>query len=110
MEAIVETGAEETLTANPGCMLQLQQGLAAAGHDVAVRHVVDILDEAYRQEDRTPTRADRVASQRSQGRGTGPLQMNLDEARASQMAGSRRRGPFGRQPDSNRRRPRNHQS
>ena len=103
VEAIVETGAEETITANPGCMLQLQQGLASAGHDVAVRHVVDILDEAYRREDRTPMRADRVARQRSQGRGSAPLQMDLDEARASQMAGSRRRGSFGRQPDSNRR-------
>ena len=109
VEAIVETGAEEAITANPGCMLQLQQGLATAGHGVAVRHVVDILDEAYRQEDPTPTRADRVASQRSQSRGSAPLQMDLDEARASQMSGSRRRGPFGRQPGSSRRQPRNRQ-
>jgi glycolate oxidase iron-sulfur subunit len=107
VEEIAETGAEETITANPGCMLQLQQGLAAAGHDVAVRHVVDILDEAYRLEDPTPSRGERVATQLYQSRGAAPLQMDMEEARASQMPGSRRRGPFGRRPDSNRRQPRN---
>ena len=51
---IAATGAEQVVTANPGCMLQIQQGLtatpcAATGQRVA--HVVDLLDEAYRAEE-----------------------------------------------------------
>ena len=34
-------------SANPGCMIQLQAGLARAGSNVRVCHVVDLLDEAY---------------------------------------------------------------
>ena len=50
---IAATGAEQVATANPGCMMQIEQGLAAkpcpaAGSRVA--HVVDLLDEAYRRE------------------------------------------------------------
>ena len=52
LDSIASTGADEVITANPGCMLQLEQGLRAAGEDTAVRHVVDILDEAYRLEER----------------------------------------------------------
>ena len=49
------TGAEQVVTANPGCMMQIAQGLettecAAASRRVA--HVVDLLDEAYRNEDK----------------------------------------------------------
>ena len=106
VEAIIETGAEEAITANPGCMLQLQQGLAAAGQKTPVRHVVDILDEAYRLEDSSALRGERSVARRSPGRGQAPLQMDLEEARASQMAG--RRGPSGLLPGSNRKRPRNH--
>ena len=61
VEAIVETETEETITANPGCMLQLEQGLRSSGHDIPVRHVVDILDEAYRLEEPTPARGERAA-------------------------------------------------
>ncbi len=107
VEAIIETEAEEAITANPGCMLQLQQGLATAGHDIAVRHVVDILDEAYRLEETSPGRGERSSTPRTQAPSQAPLQMDLEEARASQMQGTRRRGLFGRQPDSNRRQPRN---
>jgi glycolate dehydrogenase iron-sulfur subunit len=47
IEAILETGAEAVVTANPGCMLQLQAGLRARGRaDVAVLHVVEVLDRA----------------------------------------------------------------
>jgi glycolate oxidase iron-sulfur subunit len=35
-------------TANPGCMLQLQAGVRMYGTGQIVRHVVEILDEAYR--------------------------------------------------------------
>ncbi len=34
-------------TANPGCMLQLQAGVAMHGKGQAVKHVVELLDEAY---------------------------------------------------------------
>ena len=51
LDAIGVTGADEVITANPGCMLQLEQGLRAAGQRKPVRHVVDLLDEAYRQEE-----------------------------------------------------------
>ncbi len=42
------TGAEVIVSANPGCMMQLQAGARAAGSSVRVRHIVDLLDEAYR--------------------------------------------------------------
>jgi glycolate oxidase iron-sulfur subunit len=42
------TGATMVVTANPGCILQLQAGLGAAGRDVEVLHVVEVLDRAYR--------------------------------------------------------------
>ncbi len=51
LDAIADTGASEVVTANPGCMLQLEQGLRAAGESTPVRHVVDILDEAYQLEE-----------------------------------------------------------
>ena len=50
LKNIIDTGAEEVLTANPGCMSQLEMGLQAMGDHRPVRHVVDILDEAYRLE------------------------------------------------------------
>ena len=44
------TGADILATANPGCVIQLQQGAAQFGPDVQVRYVTDLLDEAYRVE------------------------------------------------------------
>jgi glycolate oxidase iron-sulfur subunit len=35
-------------TGNPGCVMQLGAGLAAAGIPAAVRHPVELLDESYR--------------------------------------------------------------
>jgi glycolate oxidase iron-sulfur subunit len=103
VEAIIESGASEAITANPGCMMQLEQGLRAAGQKTPVRHVVDILDEAYRLEEPAPERARRGSSRR---RGPMPLQMDLEEAQASQYWERRRRGHFGLLPGSSRRRPR----
>ena len=57
LDAITASGAAEVITANPGCMLQLEQGLRDAGQSTPVRHVVDILDEAYRREDAASTSA-----------------------------------------------------
>jgi glycolate oxidase iron-sulfur subunit len=34
-------------TANPGCALQLASGFTLAGADVRVRHIVELLDDAY---------------------------------------------------------------
>ena len=49
------TNAEQVVTANPGCMMQIEQGLEGTGCPAATRrvsHVVDLLDEAYRAEGR----------------------------------------------------------
>jgi glycolate dehydrogenase iron-sulfur subunit len=45
---VLASGAGAVVTANPGCILQIQQGLAARGADVRVMHIVEILDRAYR--------------------------------------------------------------
>lgn len=37
-------------TANPGCALQLAAGLREAGRKIAVKHVVELLDDAYAAE------------------------------------------------------------
>ena len=50
MGNIADTQAEQVVTANPGCMMQLEQGLREAGKPGRVVHVVDLLDEAYRAE------------------------------------------------------------
>ncbi|MGI8737581.1 MAG: (Fe-S)-binding protein [Candidatus Eremiobacter antarcticus] len=47
IEAVLETSADVVATANPGCSMQLQAGLAQRGSRMRVRHVVEILDEAY---------------------------------------------------------------
>ena len=44
---IRETGADAVVTANPGCIIQISQGLAAAGAEVEVLHIVEVLDQAY---------------------------------------------------------------
>ena len=48
MRMIDSTGAEVIVTANPGCMLQLQAGDRKFGQGKRrVLHVVELLDEAY---------------------------------------------------------------
>jgi glycolate oxidase iron-sulfur subunit len=41
-----QTGAAVIATANPGCLLQLQSGLAERRSAVRVKHIVELLDEA----------------------------------------------------------------
>lgn len=41
------TEAAVVVSANPGCMIQLQANLKAAGSRMRVRHIVELLDEAY---------------------------------------------------------------
>jgi len=48
MESINATGVDRITTANPGCMLQLRAGVKRWGRGQRVSHVVEILDEAYR--------------------------------------------------------------
>jgi glycolate oxidase iron-sulfur subunit len=53
---ILATGAETVVTANPGCLMQIQSGLDRAGAKVRVVHLVDLLDEAYRATAAAPVR------------------------------------------------------
>jgi glycolate oxidase iron-sulfur subunit len=46
MENIRQTGAGIVVTTNPGCLLQIQAGLAAAGTGIRVLHIADFLDGA----------------------------------------------------------------
>ena len=50
MGNIAATGASQVVTANPGCMVQIEQGLLRMGIPSKVLHVVDLLDEAYQAE------------------------------------------------------------
>ena len=45
--AIARTGATIVVTANPGCAMQVTAGLREAGYRAAVKHLVELLDEAY---------------------------------------------------------------
>ena len=47
MRNIANTDTEQIVTANPGCMMQIENGLSNAVGNQTVVHVVDILDEAY---------------------------------------------------------------
>ena len=46
LDAIDATGADVVVSANPGCMLQVQSGLEERGRRTAVLHVVEVLDRA----------------------------------------------------------------
>ena len=49
------TGADEVVTANPGCLLQLRQSLARRRSAMTVKHIADLLDEAYGGEAALPS-------------------------------------------------------
>lgn len=49
MTNVNATNAEIISTANPGCMLQLRAGVRLHGAKQRVMHVVEVLDEAYRE-------------------------------------------------------------
>jgi glycolate oxidase iron-sulfur subunit len=46
--ALERSGARTLVTANPGCQLQWESGLARAGSDVRVLHLAEVLDAALR--------------------------------------------------------------
>ena len=54
MRTVAATGASEVVTANPGCMLQLEAGLRLHGLKGTVAHVVEVVDEAYAAGKTTP--------------------------------------------------------
>ena len=43
----METTATEVITANPGCLMQVRASLRRNGSQMRVRHIADLLDEAY---------------------------------------------------------------
>jgi len=47
VEAITRTGATIVATANPGCAIQVRAGLREAGYRASVKHIVELLDEAF---------------------------------------------------------------
>ena len=48
LASLAEARPQVVATGNPGCLMQLGAGLAAAGVPAAVRHPVELLDESYR--------------------------------------------------------------
>ena len=53
MRDVMEVDADFVTTANPGCMLQLDMGLRKNGQTTRSYHVVELLDQAYRQEEKS---------------------------------------------------------
>ncbi|MBI4608983.1 MAG: 4Fe-4S dicluster domain-containing protein [Candidatus Rokubacteria bacterium] len=49
---LLATGAEAVVTANPGCIIQIVQGLRAKGSPMRVLHLVELLDRAYGRPER----------------------------------------------------------
>ncbi|MBI3953587.1 MAG: (Fe-S)-binding protein, partial [Chloroflexi bacterium] len=52
LDNIAATGADIVVTGNPGCLLQLQQGLR--GQPTRALHITELLDEAYRAGETAP--------------------------------------------------------
>jgi glycolate oxidase iron-sulfur subunit len=47
IERILEVDPQIVATANPGCALQIANGLRSGGHAARVKHIVELLDESY---------------------------------------------------------------
>ncbi|HEX4835943.1 MAG TPA: heterodisulfide reductase-related iron-sulfur binding cluster [bacterium] len=47
MAALTQTGADLVVAPNPGCMMQIASGIRARGLRMQVRHLIDLLDQAY---------------------------------------------------------------
>ncbi len=48
MDDIHATGAELVVSANPGCLMQLEWGVKRNGQEMQVKHLVQVLDESIR--------------------------------------------------------------
>jgi glycolate oxidase iron-sulfur subunit len=46
VDAALATRPQAVVTANPGCMLQIESGLRGRGHDTPVLHIVEVIDRA----------------------------------------------------------------
>ena len=46
LDQATATTAQVIVTANPGCLIQLQSGLDERGEPTQVKHIVELLDEA----------------------------------------------------------------
>jgi len=47
MEDVTQVTCDLLATANVGCMIQLRAGMAQRGLKTPVKHVMELLDEAY---------------------------------------------------------------
>lgn len=47
IDHVLAAGVEAVVTANPGCILQIEKGLRGRGSPVRVLHIVELLDRAY---------------------------------------------------------------
>ena len=45
---VLSTGAQMVVSSNPGCLLQLRNGLERARKPIATRHIVEVLDASIR--------------------------------------------------------------
>jgi glycolate oxidase iron-sulfur subunit len=55
MVEVEEARPDIIVTANPGCMIQLEAGVRRAGLNAEVLHVVELIDRAYEGGDSSPT-------------------------------------------------------
>lgn len=53
VDRINEVDPQIVATANPGCAMQIENGLRKAGRSTGVRHIVQLLDDSYAAYDRT---------------------------------------------------------
>ena len=49
MADVASTGAEVVVSANPGCLLQLEWGAKRTGSTVKVKHITQVLSEAIEE-------------------------------------------------------------
>lgn len=45
---VLSTGAQVVVSSNPGCLLQLRNGLERAGKPIGIRHIIEVLDASIR--------------------------------------------------------------
>ena len=55
MNAVMETGADILVTANPGCQIQLAWGVRRRGIEMEVLHLAQFLDRVFSNEPGYPT-------------------------------------------------------
>jgi glycolate oxidase iron-sulfur subunit len=61
VEAILATGAEGVVSANPGCTLWIAQGLMEVGHPLPIYHPVEVVARAYASRETYDETEDHVA-------------------------------------------------